>query len=89
MPKTKRGKRRYALRYRILHTDPSDGHGRKWWGDEHAQEERMLVVASSPEDAWYFVLLHHDHWEKQPPRIERLLLVPRTSRRSARIDRSV
>jgi hypothetical protein len=76
--------RLYELRYRISHPTRLDGELRKWWRDEHVQEERMTVASANRDDAWYVLLLHHDTWERLPPRIERLSAMRRGRRRSGR-----
>lgn len=78
-----RRKKKYELRYRISHPNHLEGELRKWWTDEHAQEERMTVASANREGAWYMVLLHHDNWHKLPPRIERLTATRRGRRRFA------
>lgn len=68
----KRKLKRYHLRYRVSQPEHYAGELRRWWTDEHVQEERMTLASTSKDDAWYLVFLHHDTWQKLPPRIERI-----------------
>ena len=72
--------KRYMLRYRISHPRHTEGELRRWWDDEHVQEEGMTLAGTSREHAWYLLLVHHDTWQKLPPRIRRIS----ASRRSRR-----
>jgi hypothetical protein len=73
--------KRYELRYLISHPNYDEGELRKWWTDEHVQEERDVWYAAGPEHAWYLLLLHHDTWQKLPPRINRISASRRRGRK--------